>query len=104
MTRSVRFIALAVVFATPAFAPAQSYWLGRQPDPKVDEFVFDVPVPADLAAKLTCSDSKGAKFRSGVRTFRWETDGKTYTFVQNTVTWDDNEINSGAFAYLRNNA
>jgi hypothetical protein len=104
MASIARFIALAAVLASPAPSPAQSYWLGRQPDPTIDEFVFDVPVSADLAAKLTCAGAKGAKFKSGVREFRWETGGKTYTFVQNTVTWDGDQIDTGAFAYLRHNA
>lgn len=104
MTPTLRLVALAAVLATPALSPAESYWLGRQPDPKADEYVFDVPVPADLAAKLTCSDAKSAKFKSGVREFRWEADGKTHTFLQNDVIWDGNRIDTGTFAYLRDSA
>jgi hypothetical protein len=100
----VRFVALAVVLTTPALSPAQSYWLGRQPDPQTEEFVFDVPVPSDLAAKLTCADAKGAKFKSGVREFLWEIDGKTYRFFQNDVSWDDNRIDTGMFAHFRDEA
>jgi hypothetical protein len=88
----------------PHSPPLRSYWLGRQPDPKLDEFVFDVPVSADLAAKLTCAGAKGAKYKSGVREFRWETGGKSYTFVQNAIAWDGDQIDAGSFAYFRNNA
>lgn len=101
MTSTARVIALVILFATPAFCPAQSYWIGRQPDPKTDEFVFDVPVPADLAAQLVCTDPKGAKFKSGVREFKWEVGGTAYTFFQNDVSWDGNRIDTGSFAYFR---
>jgi len=96
-----RFVALAVLVASPACAAGQSYWIGRQPDPKSDEYVFDTPVPADLAAKLICAGPKGAKFKSGVREFKWEVGGSAHSFFQNDVSWDGNHIDSGSFAYLR---
>lgn len=105
MTPAARFLALtALLTCTPALALADSYWLGRQPNPDADEYVFDVPVSADLAAKLTCTDAKGAKFKSGVSEFKWETGGKTYTFFQNSISWDADRIDNGSFAYFRNNA
>src|SRR5207249_1518645 len=54
---------------------AQTYWLGRQPDPKKPDYVFDVRVPADLAAIITCSSPKYAKFRPGVLRFQQEVEG-----------------------------
>lgn len=104
MTPTARCAALALVLAAPALAPAQTYWLGRQPDPDADEYVFDVPVPAGFAAKLLCTDARGARFKGGVAEFRWEAGGKTHTFVQTDVAWNGDRIDSGAFAYLRNGA
>jgi hypothetical protein len=92
MLLTARLITLAALLATPAFSSAQSYWIGRRPDPKADEFIFDVHVPTDFAAKLTCTDSKGARFKSGVREF------------QNDLSWDGDRIDAGSFAYLRDSA
>lgn len=101
---TARLVALAALLAlTPALASADSYWLGRQPNPDADEYVFDVPVSADLAAKLTCADPKGAKFKTGVSEFKWEVGGKAYRFYQNAISWDADRIDTGAFAYFRNN-
>ncbi len=101
MRRMTQFITLMAVLATPNFASAQTYWLGRKPDPSKQEYVFDVPLPPDLAAKLTCADPAEAKYKPGVKQFNWEVGGKTYTFLSNTVAWDGTRIDTGMFAYLR---
>ena len=91
----------------PAKAPAAgqtgptTYWLGRKPDSSKNEYVFDVRVPAGVAAVITCSDPKYAKFRSGVKQFQWEAAGSNYTFVQNSLAWANNMIDNGQVAFER---
>ena len=64
MTPTARLIVLAVAFATPA-RPRSVVLARRQPDPKVEEYVFDVPVPADLAAKLSAPTEGGEVHERG---------------------------------------
>jgi hypothetical protein len=97
-------LVLAAWLAVPPCASAQTYWLGRRPDPARDAYVFDVPLPADLAAALTCSGPPYARLKAGVTQRQWQIDGKTYTFLENPISWNADAITRGAFAFLRNGA
>jgi hypothetical protein len=81
---------------------SHSHWLGRKPNPSKNEYIFDVPVPADLARVLLCDGPQYRKFQSGVQRFAWEIAGDTYTFVQNPIAWEDTWIDKGMFALNRN--
>jgi len=104
MIRSRLAFILATLFISSVQASADHYWLGRKPDPKTNEYVFDVSVPDDLAEAIACSNPNYAKARDGVKQFQWDVNGKTYAFIENLVAWDGNRLDSGTFAYLRNNA
>jgi hypothetical protein len=102
---SLRLVALILgsLLALPASASAQTYWLGRKPDPKTNEFVFDVAVPADLVDAITCNTRDFARLRDEVvKEFQFEVEGKTYTFVENTLAWNGNALARGSFALFRN--
>src|SRR5262249_11314388 len=85
-------------------AEVATYWLGRQPDPAKNVFVFDVPVPADLASVITCDKAEFAKFRPGVHRFQWEAEGKVHVVIQSNLGWHDNSIERGRVMIAREGA
>jgi len=86
----------------PAPANAEvTYWLGRKPDPARNEMVFDVRVPADLAALITCSDPRYAAFqRTTVQQFDWQSGDRQHTLLRNQLAWDKDGLDAGQL-YLR---
>jgi hypothetical protein len=60
-----------------------------------------VPVPPDLAAVILCSNPKQARFRSGVKQYRWEAGERVYTLIENPLAWGGNLIDNGQLAQER---
>lgn len=79
-------------------APAAIYWLGRKPDPARNEYVFDVRVPADLAALLTCSDPRHAPAQGSIQKIEWHSGDRQYTLLQNRLVWTGNQLDTGRVA------
>lgn len=81
------FVALP---AAPASAQTPStYWLGRATD---TEYVFDVPLPPDLGAMLTCDPAKYSAFEAICRS------GGS-SVVRTPITWDLDLIDRGTVSY-----
>jgi len=76
--------------------PEVTYWLGRKPDPARNEMVFDVRVPADLAALITCSDPRYAAFqRTTVQQFDWQSGDRQHTLLRNQLAWNKDGLDAG---------
>lgn len=86
---------------TPRPAPSASFWLGRKPRADVNEYVFDVRIPPDMAGALLCLDGRYGKFRPGVRQFEWEADGQVVNLAQNPILWERSMLDRGQFAFSR---
>jgi hypothetical protein len=73
--------------------PPVTYWLGRQPDAAKNEFVFDVPVPADLASLLT--DDRPDYAARGFQRSQWEIGDKVHVVIHTRLGWNNDSIERG---------
>ena len=90
--------AMALVALPPAPASAQAsttYWLGRSTG---TEYVFDVPLPADLGAMLTCAPPKFAAFAAICKKSSPAAGGGS-SVVRTAITWDLDLIDRGTVSY-----
>jgi WD40 repeat protein len=92
------FIFCSSTLASAQTQPQQTYWLGHSTG---TEYVFDVPLPADLAAMITASGAKYAKFKSFPKFSTEVIDGETYSFVTTGIAWDGDKIDDGHIAFQR---
>lgn len=63
------------------------------------EYIFDVPLPADLAAMITASGAKYANFKNFPKFSTEVIDGVTYSFVTTEIAWDSDKIDKGHIEY-----
>jgi hypothetical protein len=75
--------------------PAFTYWLARKPDPAQQEYIFDVRVPADVAAMIVCSEPPYARFQASVQKLDWISKGTKYVLLTNRLAWKGDDIERG---------
>jgi len=80
---------------TKVTPPAFTYWLARKPDAAQQEYIFDVRVPADVAAMIVCTEPPYARFQASVQKVDWFSKGTKYVLLNNRLAWKGDDIESG---------
>jgi hypothetical protein len=75
--------------------PAFTYWMARKADPARNEYVFDIQVPADLAAMIACTEPPFARFQGTVQKLDWTWKGTKYVLLSNRLSWKGDDIERG---------
>lgn len=75
--------------------PAFTYWLARKPDPARQEYIFDIRVPADLAAMIACTEPPYARFQGGIQKRDWIWKGTKLVLLNNRLSWKGDDIERG---------
>lgn len=87
---------------SPAASKAQpTYWLGRK---TATEWIYDIRLPADLSAMLTCGAPQYARFKDVCHSTTVAKDGRNLSIFETSVAWNKDMIDNGQIAFRRNGA
>jgi hypothetical protein len=74
---------------------AFTYWMARKPDTALNEFVFDIRVPADLAAMIACTQPPYLPYQASIQKIDWFSKGTKYVLLNNRLSWKGDDIENG---------
>lgn len=87
--------------ATTAQAESEiKHFLGRTTG---TEYIFDTPLPKDLAEMLTATGQKYSAFKNLPRVTGESVDGRNQVFISTDIGWDGDRIDQGTIAFLSKN-
>jgi hypothetical protein len=69
--------------------------MARKPDPARNLYVFDIHVPADLAAMIACTQPPYSPFQGSVQKIDWVSKGAKHVLLNNRLSWKGDDIESG---------